>query len=75
MPLNPVAYILKLTNTEGDGVIEETDARQTWDTVQKNKNGEPRFPDGTYEVIVRAWDLAGNKGEARMQVEVRNESE
>ncbi|HGY92718.1 MAG TPA: hypothetical protein ENK43_16235 [Planctomycetes bacterium] len=73
LPRNPVAHVLRVTNTDGDGVIEPTDARFAWDTAQRDERGQRRFPDGVYEVIVRAWDLAGNRGEGRMRVRVVND--
>lgn len=72
-PRNPIAYILKVTNTDGDGVLERSDKRSAWDTAQCDEDGERRFPDGAYEIIVRAWDLAGNKAEERMRVWVEND--
>lgn len=73
LPRNPVSYVLKVTNTDGDGVIEPQDERHSWRTDQVDDAGRPRFPDGEYEVIVRAWDLAGNMGEERMRVMVDNQ--
>lgn len=72
LPLNPVVYFLQATNTDGDGVIEARDELQVWDTAQLDESGRPRFPDGEYTIIVRAWDLAGNLGEGRTRVRVRN---
>lgn len=72
LPLNPVVHFLQATNTDGDGVIEGQDESQVWDTAQLDESGRPRFPDGEYTIIVRAWDLAGNLGEGRTRVRVRN---
>ena len=48
----------------GDGVIEDADRAQTWDTT--------RWPDGIYDVTVRAWDLKGNGASAARRVRVEN---
>jgi hypothetical protein len=61
-----------LTNTDGDGKLERDDRRFAWNTRAKTAAGAARFPDGTYEVIVRAWDLAGNAAERRAKIRVAN---
>lgn len=73
LPRNPVAYVLRLTNTDGDGVIEADDEMHCWNTGMVLEDGKRRFPDGDYEIIVRAWDLAGNQAEAKMMVQVQND--
>jgi hypothetical protein len=60
----PVVHFLRLTNTDGDGVIEEADRAQTWDTQ--------KFPDSDYDVTVRAWDLKGNGAVRTARVRVSN---
>ncbi len=45
-------YYIIVTNTDGDGLIEATDASATWHT--------PSFGAGDYWVYVRASDLGGN---------------
>jgi murein DD-endopeptidase MepM/ murein hydrolase activator NlpD len=41
-----------LSNSDGDGLCEQTDAQQAWNTAA--------LPDGSYVVKVRAFDAAGN---------------
>ena len=65
-PPFPVIHFLKVTNTDGDGVIEAGDRAQTWDTRT--------VPDGVYEVTVRAWDLKGNGAARTAGVRVANRS-
>ncbi len=72
LPPWPRPYVLKATNTDGDGIIELADERQCWDTTSLDDNGKRRFPDGRYTIVVRAWDLAGNRAEASMRVVVKN---
>jgi murein DD-endopeptidase MepM/ murein hydrolase activator NlpD len=62
-----------LTNTDGDGRIQRDDRRYCWNTRSRTASGAARFPDGEYEVIVRAWDLAGGPAERSCKVRVRNE--
>lgn len=73
LPPWPGVYVLKSTNTDGDGVIEASDERQCWNTLELDENGERRFPDGKYTLTVRAWDLAGNKAEEKQVVRVKND--
>ena len=65
-PPFPVIHFLKVTNTDGDGVIEAADRAQTWDTRS--------VADGDYRVTVRAWDLKGNGAERKAGVRVANGS-
>jgi hypothetical protein len=62
-----------LTNTDGDGRIQRDDRRHCWNTRAQLASGAARFPDGEYEVVVRAWDLAGGRAERSCRVRVRNE--
>ena len=55
---------LRVTNTDGDGVVEPEDAAHSWDTTE--------LENGRYRVIVRAWDLAGNTVERKVGVFVEN---
>lgn len=55
-----------VTNTDGDGVIEDSDYDECWDTTK------PDFPDGDYEIIVEAANHCKEKAEERMRVTVRN---
>ena len=61
-----------LTHTDGDGRLEYDDRRFCWNTRAKDESGAARFPDGDYEVTVRAWDLAGNAAERKTKVRVQN---
>ena len=49
----------------------DNDYTCTWDTTQE-KDGEPLFPNGDYPLKAIAFDQAGNKKEATLQVEVAN---
>lgn len=62
LPPYPVVQAVVATHTDGDGRIERADAVQCWDTSETTADGKRRFPDGTYDVTVRAWDLAGRQG-------------
>lgn len=57
-------HVLRITNTDGDGVVEPEDAAYAWDTT--------KLENGRYRVIVRAWDLAGNHAERKVGVFVKN---
>ena len=61
----PKLSFLRLTNTDGDGLVEPEDAEHSWDTTQ--------IANGRYRVIVRAWDLAGNMAERKVGVFVEND--
>ena len=63
-PPFPVIHFLRVTNTDGDGVIEDADRAQTWDTRT--------WRDGVYDVTVRAWDLKGNGASRTARVRVDN---
>lgn len=67
-----VVHWAVLTNTDGDGRLQREDKRFSWNTKERGAEGAARFPDGEYEVIVRAWDLAGNKAERICKVRVAN---
>jgi murein DD-endopeptidase MepM/ murein hydrolase activator NlpD len=68
----PRVFFAKVTSTEGDGTIEAADRAQAWDTTETDAQGQPRFPDGTYTVTVRAWDLQGNPAMRTAAVRVAN---
>ncbi|UCD19950.1 MAG: peptidoglycan DD-metalloendopeptidase family protein [candidate division WOR-3 bacterium] len=57
-------YYFIVTNTDGDSLVESTDAVHAWETDD--------FPDGDYWVIVTAFDAAGNSGRDSMLVTVAN---
>ena len=69
-PSYPPIHVLLATHTDGDGVIESADALQAWRTGETLADGKRRFPDGVYEVVIRAWDLKGNRGERVAKVRV-----
>jgi len=60
---NRVYYFI-ITNTDGDSLIETTDVNGRWQTTS--------YPDGTYWVIVTAYDVYGNYKTDSMQVVVNN---
>jgi len=68
----PRYHFLRITKTDGDGLIEHADAQQTWDTAATAADGKRIWPDGKYTVRVYAWDLAGNRSTAEAVVQVRN---
>jgi murein DD-endopeptidase MepM/ murein hydrolase activator NlpD len=68
----PRYHFLRITKTDGDGLIEPADALQTWDTTASGADGKRIWPDGKYTVRVYAWDLAGNRSMAEAVVRVRN---
>lgn len=68
----PLLHFLVATNTDGDGKIEQDDAAHSWRTAEVDEAGKSRFPNGDYEIIIRAWDLAGNMSQSRRKVKVRN---
>ncbi len=55
-------YYFIVTNTDGDSLIEATDAAYSWNT-----NG---LTPGNYWIIVKAWDAAGNEAKDSMMVTV-----
>jgi hypothetical protein len=57
-------YFMIVTNTDGDSLLELSDADSALNTAL--------FPDGPYRIIVRAFDAAANMSEAGMNVEFVN---
>lgn len=57
-------YYFIVTNTDGDSVVEASDAAYSWITTD--------FPDGDYWVVVTAYDAAGNYGKDSMLVTIDN---
>jgi hypothetical protein len=57
-------YYFIVSNTDGDSLIESTDAAYAWETSN--------FPNGDYWVIVNACDAAGNTRRDSMLVTVAN---
>jgi hypothetical protein len=57
-------YYFIVTNTDGDSLVETSDASYAWNTMS--------FPDGDYWVVVGAYDAAGNYQRDSMLVTVDN---
>lgn len=57
-------YYFIVTNTDGDSVVEASDAAYSWVTTD--------YPNGDYWVIVTAYDAAGNWSKDSMLVTVDN---
>ncbi len=57
-------FFLILTNSDGDSLLELSDADSSLDTA--------RFNDGPYRIVVRAYDAGGNVTSAGMDVEFVN---
>jgi hypothetical protein len=60
------------THSDGDGRLEAADALHAWETTARDEHGAARFPNGIYEVTIRAFDLAGNRSERTAKVRVAN---
>lgn len=43
-----------------------------WDTTVADADGRPMFPNGKYELAVRAWDFKGQEAEAAMEILIQN---
>lgn len=63
---------LRVTKTDGDGLITPKDANECWHTAARDAGGRPTWPDGIYNVNVYAWDIAGNRGVVGAKVQVKN---
>jgi hypothetical protein len=57
-------YFINVTNTDGDSLLESSDAAHSWETA----NGQ----NGVYRVHVRAHDRAGNSTVDSMDITVEN---
>jgi hypothetical protein len=57
-------YYFIVTNTDGDSLIESSDAAYSWTTAS--------YPDGWYWVVITAYDAAGNSTKDSMQVRLVN---
>ncbi|OGC38895.1 hypothetical protein A2Y85_01680 [candidate division WOR-3 bacterium RBG_13_43_14] len=57
-------YYFIVTNTDGDSLLESSDANYSWVTTG--------YPDGNYWIIVTAYDAAGNSGKDSMMVTIDN---
>jgi hypothetical protein len=58
------AYYFNVTNTDGDSLIETSDAANSWVTTS--------YPDGWYWVLITAYDAANNSRKDSMQVRIVN---
>ncbi len=66
-----------ITNTSGEpeqGEVKVSDQKYSWRTDEKNTDGAPKWPDGTYTVTVFAWDYTGNEAKLSESVKVNNSS-
>lgn len=64
-----------ITNTDGTGESEKvklSDHNYAWNTAALDESGNPRFPNGLYTIIVRAYDARGNSSQANEIVRVMN---
>jgi len=59
-------YYFIVTNTDGDTLIEPSDTLGCWETTL--------YDDGTYWVVVTAYDIVGNSTSDSMQVTLQNEN-
>lgn len=73
VPAFPHIFYLKTTSTDGNGVIEPNDRLYSWNTNQLDAKGQRLFPNGSYDVTVRAWDLKGNRAQCTTNVRVFNQ--
>ncbi|MDD2709712.1 MAG: peptidoglycan DD-metalloendopeptidase family protein [Verrucomicrobiae bacterium] len=67
-----------ITNTPGDTIPREVtveDADRAWNTAAADEKGNPLYPDGEYEIRVRAKDFKGNMSTASTTVLVQNKRE
>lgn len=72
VPAFPPVHLLYATHTDGNGTIGPADALQAWRTTELTPEGRRRFPNGLYEVTIRAWNLQGHRAERSMKVRVEN---
>ena len=66
-----------ITNCPKDEAPQELELSHRdccWNTTERDSEGNPLFPDGTYEVKVTAHDFAGKQSSAATMVKVANES-
>jgi len=64
-----------ITNCPKGGPPHElkiADQNHCWKTNEKNEQGNPRFPNGLYDIAVTAYDFKGNKAIEVMRVRVAN---
>lgn len=71
-PAFPPLHFVIATHSDGDGLLEAADALHCWATDARDEHGAARFPNGIYEVTIRAFDLAGNRAERTAKVQVDN---
>lgn len=68
----PRYQMLRVTKTDGDGLITSRDASECWDTTGRDSTGNALWPNGVYSVNVYAWDIAGNRSVVGARVKVNN---
>jgi hypothetical protein len=65
-----------ITNSDGaepgPHTIDEIDPRRAWRTAATDGMGRRRYPDGLYEITVRAFDSSGNMASRAGRVRVAN---
>jgi len=71
-PAFPPLHFVIATHSDGDGRLEAADSLHAWETAARDERGAARFPNGIYEVTIRAFDLAGNRSERTVKVRVGN---
>jgi murein DD-endopeptidase MepM/ murein hydrolase activator NlpD len=47
-------------------------AQWAWRTAATDASGKPVFPDGSYDIVVTAWDFTGHSTTATTRITVRN---
>ena len=64
-----------ITNCDGTGefgLVDPADQDYAWNTVAKDSNGDPLFPDGEYLITVTAYDFKGNHSSISETVHLSN---
>ncbi|MHC4478608.1 MAG: DNRLRE domain-containing protein [Planctomycetota bacterium] len=52
--------------------LTSDDVKHCWNTAVLDQNGKAVFPDGEYDIIVRAFDYVGNSSQQTMRVSINN---
>jgi len=79
-PEGPTSYdkifsYYEITNIDGSGEFEEIEPlcrEYSWDTIEKDTYGNPKYPNGIYTVKVTAIDFKGNSNTESDIVRVNN---